>query len=789
MKNYILLITMHADPAMPPGYGECGGTQTYMRELLDEFGRLNIFCILITRKSMHYLPDEEQYNPTCKIIRLINGNDEPMSKLLLFQYHEKNLKEISRIIDLQEELPIIIHSVYWNSGRLAMELSQKYLVPFVHSVISNSKGRVSRGAYEPMAQRAQYEQDIFNHAKKILCVSEDEKNDLINFYHIPENKLIACGQYVDNSFIAPSHDANGYPHVNSRISNEVQNKISLKYNHALNGNSRDNFWQYKAFTYFGRLDLNKGILQIVEAWHNCYKIYGQYCPPLWIVGGGIMDIEAIRQKILDTITELGHLEKNYKLVWWGYLNASGLSTILLKTQVVLMHSLYEPGGRVVVEAMSEGIPVIGTYNGFAKDFICDWKNGFLVNHGDIKALTTRMEHFIRQPFLSDILGRQARSDARDIIKNWGFLKNHLQAYGIPYSLPEDGVIPNSAGSDNSDIVCVFPYAERELADEYIKHLFSKFSTQKIVSIRSAEAASNHKLFQTEQETYLMKQITPRLMYEALYNPFSKELFVTDTRKAFSVEAAMQLRIQSPAFIGSDSLHRLFFYRNTDDPDMEKSNYLKNCLNAILDFPDVASNEEKDIFVELVNKVDISCQSNIYNLFEHLDEKLPHFSFPRSGIFSLKLAWAISVWILEYNKHILDLKLYQRLSEACRFFSSKEYSLESTLIRNILPALTAKSFRIYNNEFVLTGLHETCLGTITAEIGIFLYNHCKQTGISLLSFIQNCEVLNKIKTANLNMDELWSTIAYCLFQDVVVASIVYHKTPEKQLVDLEFIMKR
>ena len=35
--SYILLLTIHADPAMPPGYDEWGGTHTYMRELLDCF--------------------------------------------------------------------------------------------------------------------------------------------------------------------------------------------------------------------------------------------------------------------------------------------------------------------------------------------------------------------------------------------------------------------------------------------------------------------------------------------------------------------------------------------------------------------------------------------------------------------------------------------------------------------------------------------------------------------------------------------------------------------------------
>ena len=57
IENYILIISMHADPAMPPGYDEWGGTHTYMKELLDEFTKRHYMCILITRLSMKVLPN------------------------------------------------------------------------------------------------------------------------------------------------------------------------------------------------------------------------------------------------------------------------------------------------------------------------------------------------------------------------------------------------------------------------------------------------------------------------------------------------------------------------------------------------------------------------------------------------------------------------------------------------------------------------------------------------------------------------------------------------------------
>lgn len=117
---YILILTIHADPAMPPGYSEWGGTHTYMRELLDSFSDLHINCVLVTRRMMEELPSIEQYSEYCTIYRLQNGDIAPIDKTKLHIYHDENLIAIQQIINSIGEPPEVIHSVYWNSGRLGM---------------------------------------------------------------------------------------------------------------------------------------------------------------------------------------------------------------------------------------------------------------------------------------------------------------------------------------------------------------------------------------------------------------------------------------------------------------------------------------------------------------------------------------------------------------------------------------------------------------------------------------------------------------------------------------------
>lgn len=123
-------------------------------------------------------------------------------------------------------------------------------------------------------------------------------------------------------------------------------------------------------------------------------------------------------------------EKEHKIIWWGTLPPSGISTLLLKSLVVLTHSKYEAGGLVLLEAFTQGLPVIATPNGYAKDYIQDWYNGFLVDYKDVHLLAKYMMFFCNQPFLSYYMGNNASQTMAAIKDSWNFMQSHLYAYGL-----------------------------------------------------------------------------------------------------------------------------------------------------------------------------------------------------------------------------------------------------------------------------------------------------------------------------------------------------------------------
>ena len=176
----------------------------------------------------------------------------------------------------------------------------------------------------------------------------------------------------------------------------------------------------KAFLYIGRIHENKGIVQIISAWGHLYHQYGMETPPLWIAGGSPEEIHFFKNTFALDLPFLSTVEKNYKLIWWGTLPPESISTLMSKSLVLITHSKYEAGGNVILEAMAHALPVIATPFGYGKDLIRHGENGYITAYNDIKSLEKYMGYFIKQPYLTNYMGRVASADMKQIIQDWNF---------------------------------------------------------------------------------------------------------------------------------------------------------------------------------------------------------------------------------------------------------------------------------------------------------------------------------------------------------------------------------
>jgi D-inositol-3-phosphate glycosyltransferase len=219
MSNYppialgtrVHVISLHADPASAAGAAAGGGTHSYLRELLTALPRRGYSISVITRRASAALDAFQLISRSADIFRVQIGELEPVDKRLLDSMHEESLAAVRRAI-IDGGSPVrLLHSVYWNSGRVALNLSRELNVPFVHTVISNGRRRTQVGAEEHGERRAEVELQVFAGAFRIFCICPDERDDLVHLYGIDPKKIVVVGRPVGIEFVIPPHAETGVP--------------------------------------------------------------------------------------------------------------------------------------------------------------------------------------------------------------------------------------------------------------------------------------------------------------------------------------------------------------------------------------------------------------------------------------------------------------------------------------------------------------------------------------------------------------------------------------------------
>lgn len=210
MPDPLLLICLHADPTMPSGVSDGGGTHAYLRELTAGLAMRGVTCHLVTRRQSPDLPHEVRVSPLTMLHRLDIGPDGRLDKRLLNTFNDQTVAGLDALWGRLPLPPRILHSVYWNSGRAAMALSEIRGVPFVHTVISNGRGRSQRGATGNAENREEIEEVVFKKAAKIFSISQEEKADLVTLYGLDPQKILVVGRPVDSAYVSPAQDALGH---------------------------------------------------------------------------------------------------------------------------------------------------------------------------------------------------------------------------------------------------------------------------------------------------------------------------------------------------------------------------------------------------------------------------------------------------------------------------------------------------------------------------------------------------------------------------------------------------
>lgn len=170
------------------------------------------------------------------------------------------------------------------------------------------------------------------------------------------------------------------------------------------------------FVFMGRLVDWKAVDLLLEAFAQCSPTSNRQ---LLIVGDG-----PERSALEDLADRLGLLNKDSTgqaaVSFLGWLDQQECAKVLGKADAMILPSLMECGGAVVLEAMAAGLPVIATDWGGPADYL-DERCGILVKPSGKDCFTTGLaeaiDHLARNPQIRLAMGKEGRRRVETVF-NW-----------------------------------------------------------------------------------------------------------------------------------------------------------------------------------------------------------------------------------------------------------------------------------------------------------------------------------------------------------------------------------
>ena len=151
--------------------------------------------------------------------------------------------------------------------------------------------------------------------------------------------------------------------------------------------------------YVGRLTNSKRVHEIISA----AAIVRNSVPDvkLWIVGEGD---NSYLQK-LKRLVKLFDLEGNVR--FYGRVSESKKVSLLRRAHVIVVASIREGWGLVVIEANAYGVPAVGYDVAGLRDAVRNGQTGLLAKSGDVQALAEGLVRVLRNPQLWQLLAKNS----------------------------------------------------------------------------------------------------------------------------------------------------------------------------------------------------------------------------------------------------------------------------------------------------------------------------------------------------------------------------------------------
>lgn len=386
IQKHIALISVHGDPAIEIGKEEAGGQNVYVRQVGEALAKQGWKVDMFTRRASSEQATVVEHAENCRTIRLTAGPAEFVPRDNIFGYAPEFVEQL---LKFQKQSGIeyqIVHTNYWISSWVGMELKKIQGTKQVHTYHSLGAVKYKSISTIPLISKTRLgvEKAVLETAETIVATSPQEKEHMRSLVSSKGNiDIIPCGTDVER--------------FGSVEREEARQQLGIDP-------------ETKVIFYVGRFDQRKGIETLVRAVSQS-QLRGK-TPLKLIIGGGSRPGQSDgleRDRIESIVNELG---MSSFTSFPGNLDHEILPTYYAAADVCVVPSHYEPFGLVAIEAMASGTPVVASDVGGLQFTVVPGETGLLAPAKDEVAFAAAIDQIISNPTWRNKLGEAAKHRVR-----------------------------------------------------------------------------------------------------------------------------------------------------------------------------------------------------------------------------------------------------------------------------------------------------------------------------------------------------------------------------------------
>lgn len=399
----ICMLSFHCCPFSQIGGDGVGGMNVYLKELSAVLSdNPDIAIDIFTRVQNPRMKGVRHLGPRLRVVHLKGGPEHPFDRKHLYEHLPEYALNLEQFILKEKNDYDLVYSHYWLSGVVGEWLKYRKNLPLVHTyhTLAFLKDK-ALGSHEH-GERIVAERRLALNAEMIISTSAEEKESLTDETGVPSENVKVI-----------------YPGINKNVFFPAWDKDILSEIGCVEGD--------RILLYVGRIEPVKGLMSVIEAFEILKNKRSDLSRrlKLVVIGGGEKnrDFEKNREvRRIKQAIQVKNLEKN--VIFLGSKRQNQLKKFYTAADALIVPSLYESFGLVVLEALACGTPILVSQIGKMKTIVEEGMNGFCFQPNKSEALAACVEYFYRHKHEL----WSARKIRRDIIEKFSWEKTGEETF-------------------------------------------------------------------------------------------------------------------------------------------------------------------------------------------------------------------------------------------------------------------------------------------------------------------------------------------------------------------------